>query len=82
MTADDVRELLKKACQKAGSNRAWAQANEVSPAYVSDVLLGRREPGPAILDPFGLEAVEERRVTYRRKKNASRTVTRKIPNVT
>ena len=67
MTADDVRQLLRKACDKAGSNRAWAQANDVSPAYVSDVLLRRREPGPAILDPLGLEAIEERRVTYRRK---------------
>ncbi len=67
MTADDVRDLLKKACEKAGSNRSWAHANDVSPAYVSDVLLRRREPGPAILEPLGLEAVEERLVTYRKK---------------
>lgn len=70
MTADDVRNLLRKACDKSGSNRAWAKAHDVSPAYVSDVLLKRREPGPAILDPLGLEAEEERRVIYRKKVKA------------
>jgi DNA-binding transcriptional regulator YdaS (Cro superfamily) len=66
MTANDVRNLLSKACDNAGSNRAWAQTAGVSPAYVSDVLNARREPGPAILTPLGLEAIEERRVTYRK----------------
>lgn len=43
---------------------AWAKANGVSPAYVSDILAGRREPGKLVLDALGLERV----VTYRRKK--------------
>jgi len=34
----------------------------------ADVLLKRRSPGPAILDPFGLEAVTVTTVTYRRKR--------------
>ena len=56
MTLDDVRKLLRKACESAGSQQAWAEANKISPAYVSDVLVERREPGPAILDALGLKA--------------------------
>lgn len=78
MTADDVRGILKAACEGAGSNRAWAKANDVSPAYVSDVLLGRREPGPAILEPLGLEAVEERHVTYRRVRTGSKRHSKRV----
>ena len=66
MTAGEVRELLRKACEKAGTQGAWAKAHEVSAAYVSDVILGRRDPGPAICEALGLEAVPA--TTYRRKK--------------
>jgi lambda repressor-like predicted transcriptional regulator len=38
----------------------------VSPAYLSDVLNGNREPGPKIIDALGLERV----VTYRKKKGS------------
>lgn len=58
----DARDILK---QRVGNSQvAWAKANGVSPAYVSDVLAGRREPGKLVLDALGLERV----VTYRRKK--------------
>ena len=56
MTEDDVRKLLRKACDTAGSQQAWANANNVSAPYVSDVLCQRREPGPAILSALGLRA--------------------------
>ena len=36
----------------------------VSPAYLSDVLNGNREPGPKILDALGIERV----VSYRQKR--------------
>jgi len=36
---------------------AWAKANGVSPAYVSDVIQGRREPGEKILKALGLKRV-------------------------
>jgi DNA-binding transcriptional regulator YdaS (Cro superfamily) len=49
------------------SQAAWARKHGVSPAYVSDVINGRREPGPAILDALGIERV----VTYRPKPPAS-----------
>ena len=64
MTADDVRKLLQRACDDAGSQRAWAMRHGVSVVYVNDVLGGNREPGPAILQVLGLEA--ERRTTYRK----------------
>ena len=64
MTADDVRYLLRRACAKAGSALAWAKANGFSAPYVSDVLRGRREPGPRMCET--LRVVPE--VIYRKKK--------------
>ena len=49
MTLEDVRAVLRQACIDAGSQQAWAEKYKISPAYVSDVLVKRREPGPAIL---------------------------------
>lgn len=63
-TSMDPVEILRS---KVGGNQsAWARSRGISPAYVSDVLAGRRDPGKLILDAIGLERV----VTYRRKKNA------------
>jgi hypothetical protein len=39
----------------AGLQVAFAQDNDLSAAYVSDVLRGRREPGRKILDAVGVE---------------------------
>jgi len=36
---------------------AWAKTINASPAYVSDVLNGRREPGPKILEAVGFHKV-------------------------
>jgi hypothetical protein len=63
VTDEDVRKLLRKACDAAGSQRAWADANNVSAPYVSDVLCQRRDPGPAVLSALGLRA-ETRYVKY------------------
>ncbi|HDZ73185.1 MAG TPA: hypothetical protein ENH55_10480 [Aurantimonas coralicida] len=60
MTMTDVINLLRDECRQEGSQMAWAAANGVSDAYVSDVLLGRRDPGQSILEGLGLEKV----VTY------------------
>ncbi len=62
MLTSDVVILLRKRCAAAGSAKAWAKAANVSESYVSDVLRGRREPAPAILDALGLERV----LTYRK----------------
>ena len=53
---------MRRECEAAGNQAAWAKAIGVSPAYVCDVLQGRRSPGESILAPMGLE----RHVIYRR----------------
>lgn len=55
LTDLQVRDRLKREILKAGSLRNLAKRWSVSPAYVSDVMLGRRNPGPAILKPLGLK---------------------------
>jgi hypothetical protein len=60
MTEDEVRRLLKQACQKSGSVRAWATEHGLSAAYVGDVLASRRGPGSTILDALFLK----KRVVY------------------
>jgi DNA-binding transcriptional regulator YdaS (Cro superfamily) len=62
MTDAEVQGVLRRACNDAGSQRAWADLHNVSDQYVSDVLKGRRRPGPAILEALGLE------VSYRKKR--------------
>jgi hypothetical protein len=54
MTADDVRTLLRRAIEQTGTAAAWATQHDLSPAYVSDTLNRKREPGPAILRALGL----------------------------
>ena len=54
MTRDDVIKLLDRMVDRAGSRAALAKEIDVSPAYIGDVLLGKRDPGPAILNVLGL----------------------------
>lgn len=54
----NVREVLSEKAKP--TQIAWAKSHGVSPAYVSDVIAGRREPGKKILKALGLEKV----VTY------------------
>lgn len=63
LDAIDVCHRLMTACKNAGGQKAWSEANGVSPAYVSDVLHSRREPGPALLEALGLVRI----VRYRAK---------------
>jgi hypothetical protein len=57
LTAADVLVLLGKQIEVAGSQARWCVDNQISTAYLSDVLNGRREPGKKILDVLGLESV-------------------------
>ncbi|QSJ18976.1 hypothetical protein JYQ62_09660 [Nostoc sp. UHCC 0702] len=50
----------------AGLQVAFAQDNELSATYVSDVLKARREPGKKILEAVGVEKI----TVYRPKLNA------------
>jgi len=57
LDALDVCARLRRECDEAGSQKAWAEANGVSGAYVNDVLQARREPGDSILRALGLKKV-------------------------
>lgn len=57
MTTDDVRNILRNECEQCGGQAVWATRNGLSPAYVSDTLNNRRDPGPAIVLALGLKKV-------------------------
>lgn len=57
LSMDEVRQLLGIACMAQGSQYQWATKHKLSPAYVSDVLAGRRDPGISILKAIGLKKV-------------------------
>ena len=63
MTKEQIVRMLGRACQEAGGQARWAKLNDVSQAYISDVLAGKRDPGDKILAGLGIERI----VTYRKK---------------
>ncbi len=58
MNESAVIEMVRKEKARAGGVRALAREWKVSPCYISDLLNGRRGPGPSILKPLGLKRVE------------------------
>jgi hypothetical protein len=60
VTEREALQELRRACQDAGSQRAWAKAHGYSDAYVSDVLNGRRDISEQLANALGLL----RTVTY------------------
>ncbi len=64
MTPDTVRAMIRRACREAGSQTAFANKHGIKKAFLSQVLRGEREPGPTILDIFGLERSP---LSYRKK---------------
>lgn len=52
------------------SLRAVASDLGISAPYLSDIMLGRRKPGPKVLKALGMERTVERVVIYRRKRKA------------
>lgn len=55
MEASDVRALLRARIERAGSLRKAATELSISAAYLSDIMLGRREPGRKVCDALGIE---------------------------
>lgn len=53
-TEADVRAMIARLRDKSGGVRAMARGLGVSPSYVSDVLNGRRAPGPDFLKAVGI----------------------------
>lgn len=54
LTADDVREMLRRACESAGGRSKWATNHSLSAAFVSDVLNGKRYPSAGISQHLGV----------------------------
>jgi hypothetical protein len=54
LSADQVREMLRRECEKTGSQRKWALANGMTPQQVNNVLSGRESPGGSIARALGL----------------------------
>jgi hypothetical protein len=57
LTAEQLLDVLRSACREAGSQQDWAKANGFSPAFVSDVLNGRRGITESIADALDYEFV-------------------------
>ena len=53
LSADDVRERLRKACEEAGGVRLWAERNGMTKSHVYSVLDGA-PMGPKICTAMGL----------------------------
>ena len=55
MTADEVRALLREEIRKAGTAKAWGDANRVSLAVISETIHGHREPAFSVIRALGLK---------------------------
>ena len=63
MTREDVVALIRELIENEGTQAYAAKVIGVSQQYLNDILKRNREPGPAILNFFGIE----RDWIYRRK---------------
>ena len=68
LSAADVRAILRDVVARAGSQKSYAMKAGCSPAFLGDVLHGRREPSGPLLDALGLDRV----VLYRVKPGTRR----------
>ena len=60
MTRDELVQLLQQKIQRAGTQTAIAKELGITPAYLGDVLRGKRDPGPSLLNALGFRRV----ITY------------------
>jgi hypothetical protein len=67
---DRVIAKLRAACEKAGSQAAWARANGIHAQYVSAVLRGNQHPGPQIVRALGVKLEVSRRYSFTYHKDA------------
>lgn len=65
MNAEQAREVIRKAVDKAGSQLAFAKAHGISASFVNETLKGA-EPSAKILAAVGLERAP---LSYRRKQS-------------
>jgi transcriptional regulator with XRE-family HTH domain len=57
MTRGELVELLQRKVQRAGTQAALAKELGITAAYLGDVLHGKREPGPKLLNALGFRRV-------------------------
>lgn len=62
MDIKEVRKRLLSGTIKAGGLRPYSRQNKVSAPYVSDVIKGKRDPGPKILQLLGLRKVKPKTI--------------------
>lgn len=62
-----IPQKLRQWAERLGSQRALAKHLGVSEPYLSDVIHGRRDPGPKLLKALGLDRV----VSYQPAKRGS-----------
>ena len=60
MTGTEIRSVLARMVVKVGGQKTLATKMGVSQAYLSDILRGRRDPGPRVLAFLGLRRTYER----------------------
>jgi hypothetical protein len=60
----DVGAIIEGVIATAGGVRALARKWGLSAAYISDIRLAKRDPGPVVLRFLGLKKQEQRIVTY------------------
>ena len=53
ITRFQLLDVLRREITRDGSLRATARRLKITPAYLSDVMRGRRDPGPKVLEPLG-----------------------------
>lgn len=63
-TGVNVIAVLREGASENGL-RNYAKHLGISAAYLSDIINGRRQPGPKILDVMDIERIETKVVTYR-----------------
>ena len=68
LTEQEVITRLEKAVKAAGGQRQFARSAGLTPAYVNDVLHGRRALADRILSAIGVERRIVYHVTYEEKK--------------
>lgn len=61
LTREDIIQLMRALADERGSQTAAAKEIGITLAYFNDVIQGRKDPGPSILQHFGVEK------TYKKK---------------